>query len=81
MELSVTTKTEKQWQIGTRAVNSLELGNLRKGDHGSVAGKKPVFDSLSSYLLVLPARGESVVVSCGFVSSLSWRCYHVFVIF
>ena len=63
-----------------RVLSTLELGNLRKGDHGSVAGKKPVFDSLSSYLLVLPARGKSVVVSCGLVSLLSWRCYHVFVI-
>ena len=63
------------------AVTSLERGNVRKGDHRSVAGKKPVFGSLSSYLLVLPARGESVAVTCGLVSLLSWRCYHVFVMF
>ena len=35
---------------------------MKKGDNRSVAGKKPVFGCLSSYLLVLPARRESVAV-------------------
>ena len=32
LELSASTKTEKQWQISTSAVNSFEPGNLRRGD-------------------------------------------------